>query len=154
MADPENLREAYLRSIYHAAGAAFTLAGEATGERLYGGRRFGFLTAWNPHSRKRSRAENELLNASLAARLLEAGLAFDASYGTSRDASWREDGFIVWDADAVTMLELGREFEQNAVLWGEGGRVALGWCPSGELEWYWPKLEPRASRVAPPAEIE
>lgn len=116
MADPKSFRRAYLETVYHAGDVAFTLRGEPTGDVLFGGRSFGLVTAANPRSRALGEIENAGRNAALAAELARLGLAHGPSFGSDPAATWREDGFVVWDADAATLLELGRRFEQNAVV--------------------------------------
>ena len=137
-------RQAYLETIYHAKHGdlevAFTLHAAPTGERVFAGRTFALITAANPYSKELSDAENAERNARMQTAFKARGFAFDSSCGTNAGLTWREDGFVVFDVPVQAMLEFGREFEQNAIVYGEEDRVALGWCFDGALEWFWPRV--------------
>ncbi len=108
---------------------------------LYDGRRFSILTAANPFSQSRSDLENAARNEQLKLELEKLGFEFDWSYGEQADQSWREDGFVIFDAPLKVTLELARKFDQNAILYGEESKVALAWCDNEELEWFFPQLQ-------------
>jgi hypothetical protein len=137
--DPRYYRAAYLQTIYHAAGEAFRLREVPSGLILFKGRRFGLVTAANPRSAELGTPENETRNAVLAAELAKLDLEVAPSYGADDARTWREDGFLLWDVDAETLLEVGRRHEQNAVVYGDGERVFLGWCDDLSLEPFWPE---------------
>jgi hypothetical protein len=136
--NPKDHRQSYLETIYHVGDEAFTLSARATGYLLFAGRRFSLITAQNPFSQVLSEAENLERNRKMQLELEARSWAYGDSSGTSPDQAWREDGFVIWDAPLEDVLELGRRFEQNAIVYGEAGRVALGWCVTGELEWFYP----------------
>jgi hypothetical protein len=131
-------RQSYLETIYHAGDEAFTLSARGTGEAIFGGRRFTLITAQNPFSQPLPDAENAKRNNQMRLEIETRGWAYGDSSGSSPDQTWREDGFVIWDAPVQDVLELGRRFEQNAIVYGEADRVALGWCDTGELEWFYP----------------
>ena len=133
------LSTAYTKAVYKAGGLAFTLNAEETGTVLFSGRAFAIVTAHNPRSEKLADEENERRHKELERVLLERGATFGPSVGESPDGAWREEGVIVYDISLEGALELGRRFEQHAVLYGQGERVALAWCDGG-LEWFYPKL--------------
>lgn len=131
--------EVYTDAVYRAAGVAFTLSPERTGERLFGGRPFVLVTAYNPRSVALGDEENRRRNAALEGELRARGLEVAPSSGASPDGSWEEPGFVVFEVSLSGALDLGRRFEQHAVVWGEGERVALAWCEDGRLETFYPR---------------
>jgi Protein of unknown function (DUF3293) len=132
---------AYVETVYNTAAHRFTLSSEDMELELFTGRRFSVLTAANPFSKQLSDAENAARNLDMKLEIEELGFEFDWSYGEQSDHSWREDGFVVFDAPLEVTLELGRKFEQNAILYGVDSRVALAWCDNEELEWFFARLE-------------
>lgn len=88
----------------------------------------GIVTAYNPASR----FTDPLANAENDARLLAAIEALGAPFvrtlaGGTGDgaAAWDEPGYAVW-TDRETVVRLGTEFGQNAVVWVTGdGDVRL-----------------------------
>jgi hypothetical protein len=134
--DPKIFRSAYLETIYTADGVSFKFSDLETRVPLYNGRRFGLITAANPRSKALSDARNDALNLELKSRVISCGWAFTDSLGHDPSGAWREPGLLIWDATLEDVLALGRDFGQNAVVYGESGRVALAWCDTGELEWF------------------
>ncbi len=132
---------AYFETIYNTAAYRFTLSSTNRGLECYDGRRFSILTAANPFSQQFSDDENIARNNSLKLELEKSGFEFDWSYGEQADQTWREDGFIVFDAPFEVTLELARKFEQNAILYGFDSKVALAWCDNEELEWFFAQLQ-------------
>ena len=117
---------AYTTAVYKAGGFAFTLDAEERGTTLFSGRAFAIVTAHNPRSERLSSEENERRHEELEKVLNERNAVFGPSVGESLDGEWREAGVIVYDVALEEALELGRRFEQHAVLYGQGERVALG----------------------------
>jgi Protein of unknown function (DUF3293) len=132
---------AYIETVYNTAAHRFRLSRSDLGIALFAGRRFGVLTAANPFSRHLSDDENAVRNREMKLEIEKTGFKHDWSYGEQSDHSWREDGFVIFDAPLEVMLELGRKFEQNAILHGVDSRVALAWCDNEELEWFFARLE-------------
>jgi hypothetical protein len=132
------LREAYLSAVYRVPGCAFTLRETPSGLTLYRGRAFAVITAYNPRSERLSDAENRARHQALEATVEARGLEHAPSCSTSPKGAWREDGVVVFDLSLGEALELGRQFEQHAVLYGQGGQVTLAWCEGGELERFYP----------------
>jgi len=139
--DPKTFRQSYLETIYCAENLRFTLRDSLEGDLLWDGRLFALITAANPRSQVLPDEENKLRNAALEGEFIARGWRYGPSFGTDRAETWREDGFIVWDETADDLLELGREFEQNAIVYGASGGVALGWCDTRELERFKARLE-------------
>lgn len=146
MLNPRNHRRAYLETIFSAHGVAFRLSDEPTGARLYEGRTFTLITNSNPRSLRLTDAENAARNLTMQRELERSSLSFGSSLGTSRDGTWHEQGFIIWDTPPDVTLEIGRRHEQNAIVFGRQDRVALGWCDDHELEWMYARLEPKGGQ--------
>ncbi len=134
-------RAAYLATSYHAQGLGFRFSSLETGLELFEGRTFALISAQNPRSTPLSDEENLARNANLKAVLLSFGWAFADSYGQNLELSWSEAGFIVWDVPLEQIISLAQDFNQNAIVFGQGARIALCWCFSGESEWFYPSIE-------------
>jgi Protein of unknown function (DUF3293) len=141
LVNSRDFRLAYLETIYNTAAYRFVLSPTDQGLGLYDGRRFSILTAANPFSQPFSDAENAARNQAMKLEIEQLGFEIDWSYGEQADQSWREDGFVIFDAPLEVTFILARKFEQNAILYGEQSRVALAWCDNEELEWFFALLE-------------
>ena len=144
MTELEHYEEVYGDAIYYASDnnedLSFVLNKEETGAALFGGRAFTLVTAQNPQSTPLSEEENRERNGKLERQLLTKNYDYGPSLGKSTDGSWEEAGFTVFDLSLDEALELGRQFGQHAVVYGEGNHVALAWCEDERLEWFYPKL--------------
>ena len=140
--DPRAFRRAYLETIYYTAGTAFRLSSEPTNTRLFEGRAFGLITAANPFSMVLSDAENRARNHRMQRILEQHNLVFGPSLGTNGTRDWQEHGFVIWDVPETFVLNLGQQFNQNAIVYGVGRQVALAWCVDHTLEWFYAQLEP------------
>jgi hypothetical protein len=134
--NPKDFRDAYLETIYRAAGSSFQYSSEPTDFRLFDGRTFSLMTAANPRSEPFSDADNDARNLEMQAVMESKGWSLEPSEGVSPAGEWREPGFLIWDAPLEKVLQVGRNFGQNAVVYGTDGRIALAWCDDGELEWF------------------
>lgn len=82
--------------------------------------RYAFLTAWNPRSIPLSLNENRQRNASLSDMLHHAGLRLFPASGAGDGGDWpAEDSFLILDISPELSVELGRRFEQNALVFGQ-----------------------------------
>lgn len=133
------LSQVYRAAVYEAGGVAFTLSEKPTGVTLFGGRAFAIITAHNPSSQPLSLQENARRHRELERVLREGGYELAPSVGRSPDGKWREEGFTVFGIGLEEALAIGRRFGQNAIVYGQGERVALAWCESGGLEWFYPR---------------
>jgi hypothetical protein len=131
-------RAEYLATTYHAAGFEIRFSSLETGQVLFEGRRFALITAQNPRSTPLDADQNLALNMIMQTVLQAKGWSFGNSYGHNSDLSWSEAGFIVWDVELPDILRVARDFEQNAILYSDGSRLALSWCFSGETDWFYP----------------
>jgi hypothetical protein len=42
--------------------------------------------------------------------------------------------------DLPSVAELAKIFEQNAIVYEEGEKIALHWCFSNQAEWFYPTV--------------
>jgi hypothetical protein len=140
MPEAQDFAEAYTLTHYKTPKVSFTLSKEATGVALFDGRSFTIITAHNPRSEAFSKEDNDQRHHALLAHVRAKNYNVDSSLGQSPDGSWQEEGLVLFDIDLKTSLHLGRHFEQHAILYGENNKVALAWCESEKLEWFYPKL--------------
>lgn len=92
------------------------------------------ITAWNPRSRPLSPPDNRQAQDALewAVRARYSSLP---GVGAATDGDWPpEEGLFIFGIPEAEAVELGRRFEQNAVVCGRKGEPArLVWCfPPGE----------------------
>jgi hypothetical protein len=87
---------------------------------------FVVVTAWNPDSTPRARAENDAANARLHAALVELGASLRPIAGHSEDRSWEEHGFAVWDVPFDDVSRLAVDYGQHAVFVVTDGWRTLG----------------------------
>ncbi len=139
--NPKDHRQSYLETIYRAGDETFTLSAAKTGAVLFQGRRFSLITGQNPFSQPLTEVENAERNQKMRSEIKAREWDYGDSSGIASDQAWCEDGFVIWDVSVEAVLELGRQFEQNAIIFGEAERVALGWCETNELEWFWPRAD-------------
>ena len=79
---------------------------------------YAFITAWNPFSNLLSDAENENRNQLLYNELIGKFLLFQGQ-GIGQDPKWKpEESFLVLGIDECTAIEVGKKFEQNAIVFG------------------------------------
>jgi len=88
---------------------------------------FGIVTACNPDGLTTDEMSNQKANARLADLLHAEGRVFFPVNGGSPDFTHAEPGFGIV-AELARVLELGREFRQEAVFWIEAGTVHLCSC--------------------------
>ena len=92
--------------------------------------RYTFITAWNPFSREASLEENHRRNEQLEKELTARSKQVLPAVGTG-DGDWPpERSFCALDLSREDALLLGRQFEQNALVFGRTGAVPeLWWLP-------------------------
>jgi hypothetical protein len=122
---PEGLLAAYLQTEYWVHGEpAFLLQIDQTSEALkalyreFHVQSAAFITAYNPWSKTLSEAENRARQSQLETSM--AGLGFPILPGIGQDPSGEWPGEVsclVLGIDQETALRVGREYEQNAIVW-------------------------------------
>jgi hypothetical protein len=79
---------------------------------------YAFITAWNPFSKILSEDENNRRNKLLFEELFKKYVLFQG-HGIGQDPKWKpEESFLVLGIDERTAAELGRKYEQNAIVFG------------------------------------
>lgn len=117
------LRAVFARTGYEAAGIVCRIgARSATMDvllRAKSARQAGFVTAWNPFSRRMPRG----WNARMLARLREAARGRIIAEGWGRGRGWAERHLLV-AGDSRALLVLARRFRQHAIVAVAPGRPA------------------------------
>lgn len=91
-----------------------------------GARRFGLLSAWNPHSVVLPEAANRDADERLRAALQDSGLPFRPGFSAARNRSWREPSWVVADMALPAFDAVTRRFGQLGTLaWRRGEPVRL-----------------------------
>ncbi len=86
------------------------------------------ITAWNPRSRRLELEENQARNAALAHQLQALNAEVWPAVGRDRLDRWREESYAVSGITLEQALELGRDFEQNAIFEVQPGGMRLHLC--------------------------
>ncbi len=81
----------------------------------------GFISACNPESKKTTPEKNRIANFKLEELLI--GKVYFYGVGIDPDTEWKEESFMVLGIDKTELIELGRTFKQNAVVYVEKGHV-------------------------------
>jgi Protein of unknown function (DUF3293) len=91
---------------------------------------FAFITAYNPRSEIKSETENETRQKELEIVLNDINFKFFYGYGTDENRTWQpEKSVFVFNISKAEAARLGREFEQNGIVYGEKGEeIELVWC--------------------------
>lgn len=79
-----------------------------------------FITAWNPQSKWLDKVENEARNQGLLAMIQQSGLSYFEGTGTGTSGEWpAEESYWVTEVSREQVLEWGKFWAQNVVVWGE-----------------------------------
>ena len=91
---------------------------------------WAFLTAYNPLSTPLPDSENLARQADLTTLLDEKRYSYLRGYGASDAPNWEpEPSIFILDITRDAAIDLGKHFNQNAILWGEIGQFPeLVWC--------------------------
>lgn len=107
-----DLLRAYLDTVYAPDGVSPFRIGEAQPFVVPA----AYLTGWNPHSRPRSRADNESANDALATSLRRLGaIALHPATSAAADGSHAEAGWLVLGVPAAPLDAAARALGQNAI---------------------------------------
>jgi len=97
--------------------------------RQHGVTAWAYVTACNPHSQPLSSGENSARHAQLLAHVRALELKVFAGRGKAVSGDWVEESLLILGLDETAAVALGAAFEQNAVVVGTLGGVALlRWC--------------------------
>jgi hypothetical protein len=93
----------------------------------HGARRWAFVTAWNPGSKKLNDAENQRRQQQLEADVKEGGYVFYRGAGVPDEKGWQaEESMLILGVERDDAIRLGKKYEQAAVvlgLYGESGEL-------------------------------
>jgi len=90
-----------------------------------GAKTWAFITAWNPKSRELSLAENQTRNQNLLAQLKSQGFSTYEGIGIPDDGDWTpEESLFIPCISRQYATELGIQYGQNAIVFGEVGKIA------------------------------
>jgi hypothetical protein len=92
---------------------------------------FAVLTACNPMS-SGEREDDAAATIRLRRRLSRSGHKRYRITGSSTDWNHQEASFAAWNLSLEEAMEIGREFQQNAVFWIERGEIEVVSCANGE----------------------
>jgi hypothetical protein len=123
--------EAYLATEYRfgSEGSLTLRVGERNARlsAIYRGQAVGtaaIITAWNPLSEIRSNHENCLAQDRLIAELDRRSLIHKAGQGADPSGIWpAEDSRLVLGVDLTAAMQLGRQFDQNGIVWVKSDAV-------------------------------
>jgi len=77
-----------------------------------------FITAFNPYSQELSSQENKDRNHKLEKLIQSLGFDYIHGEGKCGDGDWDgEKSFLIFDISQEQASEIGKEFEQNAIVW-------------------------------------
>jgi|AntRauMinimDraft_4_1070384.scaffolds.fasta_scaffold00667_9 hypothetical protein len=86
-----------------------------------------FITACNPNSQRLTNDENKRRNKQLATRLEQiSGVHCFSGEGQDRDKQWPpEASFMVLGLSQKTVIDVARQYQQNALVWIEYQQAAV-----------------------------
>ena len=77
-----------------------------------------FITAFNPYSKELSAQENKDRNLKLEELIQSLGFDYIHGEGKCGDGDWDgEKSFLIFGISESQASEIGKEFEQNAIVW-------------------------------------
>ena len=87
---------------------------------------WAFVTAFNPHSVALSASENAFRHRQLCQSVDDAGYLNFPGEGIPDDDRWHsESSLLIIGISKVVAVSLGRSYQQNAILFGEIGGLAM-----------------------------
>lgn len=95
-----------------------------------------FVTAWNPYSQELAEAKNRERHTQLETLIREAGFQCMPGIGKSPDGKWvGEDSFLVLGITRDEAFNIGKQFEQNAIVFcSESAVPELVWMEAGNAQ--------------------
>jgi hypothetical protein len=95
---------------------------------------FAVITACNPLGQHLDDKSNRSAGVRLRRTISRLGLKRHRVTGMSADMKHRESGFAVWGCGLAGALDLGRQFNQDAIFWVEDGRLDVVSSATGERQ--------------------
>ncbi|GEM48782.1 DUF3293 domain-containing protein [Deinococcus cellulosilyticus] len=121
----KTLIQAYLNSPYTYNSTRLHLGESRSELSVVFPERWAMVTAFNPESRQLTPEENQERHAALEVAVRQLGHPVD--HYVAGEGEWEEPGCFIRGISLAEAVQLGRDFQQNAVLFGVGSRVALVW---------------------------
>lgn len=121
----KTLIQAYLNSSYTYSQTRLHLDPSPHDLPIVFPERWAMVTAYNPESRQQTAEENQKRHEDLEAQVRQMG--FPVDHYVAGEGEWEEPGYLIRGIPLAAAAQLGKDFEQNAVLFGVGARVALVW---------------------------
>lgn len=84
---------------------------------------WAFITAWNPLPLVLSLEENNKRNKELEKEIETLGIKYTNGIGVSADEKWSEESFFLIDCSKEIAIELGKKFNQLAIVYGEKNKT-------------------------------
>lgn len=129
MDDDTPLELLYGDAIYEVDLPAGTVALRAGADPPHGlPAALAIITAWNPGAARPGEAENRGANLRLEAEIARRGATWFPARGRDAAATHIEPSFAITGISPEDALDVGRQFGQAAIVYADGGRVALLWC--------------------------
>lgn len=97
------------------------------------------MTAYNPHGQRAQEASNLRADRALQGWLAERRVP--ARPVVNGEGEWAEPAWLLRGLTLAATIRLGRQFQQAAVLWGQGQRVALVDLSPLRVRRFWLALE-------------
>lgn len=76
-----------------------------------------FITACNPWGSDLGIDMNHEKMAQLEKDLIKNGLPYLHAFGSNSGGTWKEESFLIIGIDKQDASQLGRQYEQNAIIW-------------------------------------
>ncbi|WP_084571148.1 DUF3293 domain-containing protein [Deinococcus misasensis] len=132
---PATLIQAYLNSPYALNHIRLYLNEHPAHLPLALPERWAMVTAFNPQSRQLTLQENQSRHEALQQAVR--ALGFPVDFYVAGEGEWEEPGCLIRGISLKAALQLGSNFDQNAVLYGSGQRVALVWVKPVRIMRLW-----------------
>ncbi len=85
---------------------------------------WAFISAWNPGSKQLPEQENAARHRQLVKVVTTKQWKYWEGSGIGADTSWQPElSLLILGVSKVVALEIGRQFEQNAIVFGESQQV-------------------------------
>lgn len=76
-----------------------------------------FITACNPWGTDLDKEMNLEKMTVLEKDLIKTGLPYLHAFGSNSEGTWKEESFLIIGVDKQVASQLGRQYEQNAIIW-------------------------------------
>lgn len=76
-----------------------------------------FITACNPWGKNQAEKFNQEKMAELEQDLIKTELPYLPAVGSDCEGTWKEESFLILGIDRQDACHLGRQYQQNAIVW-------------------------------------